>query len=68
MKRQVILGIQTVAAACHGKAFLNFDDEAFCPVLHRCLAEQFPTPCCHERPDDAADPAGSIAYVGDPST
>ena len=60
--------LQTVVAACRGKAFLNFDDEAFGPVLHRYLAERFPTPCCYERPDDGADPAGSIAYVGVPST
>jgi len=28
-----------VFEACHGKAFLNFDDEAFGPGVHRFIAE-----------------------------
>ncbi len=59
---------KTVVEACRGKAFLNFDDEAFGPVLHRYLAEQFPASSCYERPDNGADAAGWIAYVGVPST
>lgn len=59
---------QTVAAACRGKTFLNFDDEAFGSVLHCCLAEQFPRPCCYERPDNGAAAAEWIAGVGIPST
>jgi hypothetical protein len=46
----------------------GFDDEAFGPVLHRFLAEQFPTPSRYERPDDGVESAGSIVYVGVPST
>ena len=62
--------------ACRGKGFLNLDDEAFGPGLNRFLvAESRPAtgihssaPSCYERLDDGADPAGSIAYVGVPST
>ena len=60
--------LQTVVEACRSKAFLNFDDEAFGPVLHRYLAQEFPAPSRYERPDDGADPAASIAYVGVLST
>jgi hypothetical protein len=59
---------QTVVEACRGKAFLNFDDEAFGPVLHRYLAQEFPAPSRYERPDDGDDPAVSIAYVGAATT
>ena len=59
---------QTVAEAFRGKAFLNFDDDAFGPVLHRDLAEQFPTPSCYERPDNGTAAAEWIACVGIPST
>ena len=56
---------QTVAEACRGKAFLNFDDDAFGPVLHRDLAEQFPTPSCYERPDNGAAFDEPLDYLGD---
>jgi hypothetical protein len=37
-------GYETVVAVCRGKTFLNFDDAAFGPGLHRYLAQRFPTP------------------------
>jgi hypothetical protein len=53
--------LQTVVEACRGTAFLNFDDEAFGPVLHRYLAQEFPAPSRYERPDEGDGPAVSIA-------
>jgi hypothetical protein len=57
-------GYETVPDVCRGKTFLNFDDAAFGPALHRYLAQQFPTPSPYERPDDGAATTASIAYVG----
>jgi hypothetical protein len=48
--------LQTVVEACRSKAFLNFDDEAFGPALHRYLAQEFPAPSSYERPDEVPTP------------
>jgi hypothetical protein len=46
----------------------DFDGGTFGSGLHCFLAEQFPTPSRYERPDDGVESAGSIVYVGVPST
>jgi hypothetical protein len=40
---------EEVAAACHGKSFLNFDDAAWGPGLEAFLNEQFAAPSPYER-------------------
>lgn len=47
----------TVTDVCRGKTFLNFDDAAFGPGLHRYLAQQFPAPSRYERPDSPPAPS-----------
>jgi hypothetical protein len=41
------------ARICFWKTFLNLDDGAFGPGLHRHLAQQFPAPSRYERPEPA---------------
>jgi len=36
-------------AGCRGKAFLNFNESAYCPALREYLTELFPKPCPYER-------------------
>lgn len=52
----------SVVEACRGKAFLNFDDEAFGPGLHRFLAQQFPHPSRYERAVDQSTAAPAVAF------
>jgi hypothetical protein len=59
------LEYQTVAEACRGKAFLNFDDDAFGPGLKRFLAQQFPRPSRYDggTADPTTPPSAALQSV-----